>query len=158
MFVVNLYFPAVLQWYPEVNHHCPNTPIILVGTKLDLRDDKETLQKLKESRLLPNSYQGGLHLKKEIGAVKYLECSALTQRGLKAVMNEAVWAALLEVERKGAKTINYYVMYKLHNYYTLYDGTVFRSMQKTKAISPQHEVFPRCLKNFVYTEGSLYNI
>jgi len=27
------------KWFPEVSHHCPNTPVILVGTKLDLRDD-----------------------------------------------------------------------------------------------------------------------
>jgi len=39
-----------------VSHHCPNTPIILVGTKLDLRDDKETMEKLKEKRLAPISY------------------------------------------------------------------------------------------------------
>ncbi len=47
---------CVLQWYPEVSHHCPNTPIILVGTKLDLRDDKETMEKLKEKRLQPIGY------------------------------------------------------------------------------------------------------
>ena len=41
------------KWYPEVNHHCPNVPIILVGTKLDLRDDKETLEKLREKGLTP---------------------------------------------------------------------------------------------------------
>lgn len=44
------------QWYPEVRHHCPNTPIILVGTKLDLRDDKQTTDKLKEKKLSPITY------------------------------------------------------------------------------------------------------
>ena len=68
------------QWHPEVSHHCPNTPVILVGTKLDLRDDKETIEKLKEKRLAPITYQQGLQMMEEIGAVKYLECSALTQK------------------------------------------------------------------------------
>ena len=27
------------RWLPEVSHHCPKTPIILVGTKIDLRPD-----------------------------------------------------------------------------------------------------------------------
>lgn len=26
------------QWIPEIKHHCPDTPIVLVGTKMDLRD------------------------------------------------------------------------------------------------------------------------
>uniref|UniRef100_A0A8C3I2A5 Rho-related GTP-binding protein RhoG n=1 Tax=Chrysemys picta bellii TaxID=8478 RepID=A0A8C3I2A5_CHRPI len=81
-------------WYPEVRHHCPNTPIILVGTKLDLRDDKDTIEKLKEKKLTPITYPQGLAMAKEIGAVKYLECSALTQRGLKTVFDEAIRAVL----------------------------------------------------------------
>uniref|UniRef100_A0A1A8D1K3 Ras-related C3 botulinum toxin substrate 1 (Rho family, small GTP binding protein Rac1) n=1 Tax=Nothobranchius kadleci TaxID=1051664 RepID=A0A1A8D1K3_NOTKA len=82
------------KWYPEVRHHCPKTPIILVGTKLDLRDDKDTIEKLKEKKLSPIIYPQSLALAKEIGAVKYLECSALTQRGLKTVFDEAIRAVL----------------------------------------------------------------
>ena len=54
--------------------------MILVGTKLDLRDDKETIEKLKRNKMTPISYSQGLELMNEIGAVKYLECSALTQQ------------------------------------------------------------------------------
>ena len=35
------------KWHPEVSHHCPNTPAILVGLKMDLRDDPATIQALK---------------------------------------------------------------------------------------------------------------
>uniref|UniRef100_A0A3P9D6X5 Rac family small GTPase 2 n=1 Tax=Maylandia zebra TaxID=106582 RepID=A0A3P9D6X5_9CICH len=82
------------KWYPEVRHHCPSTPIILVGTKLDLRDEKDTIEKLKDKKLAPITYPQGLALAKEIDAVKYLECSALTQRGLKTVFDEAIRAVL----------------------------------------------------------------
>ncbi|XP_054257593.1 ras-related protein Rac1-like, partial [Macrosteles quadrilineatus] len=85
------------KWYPEVRHHCPSTPIILVGTKLDLREDKETIEKLKEKKLSPITYPQGLSMAKEIGAVKYLECSALTQKGLKTVFDEAIRAVLCPV-------------------------------------------------------------
>jgi len=44
------------KWYPEVRHHCPSTPIILVGTKLDLRDDKNTIDKLRDKKLQPITY------------------------------------------------------------------------------------------------------
>lgn len=82
------------KWYPEISHHCPNTPIILVGTKYDLREDPVQIEKLKERKQAPISYAQGLALAKEIGAIKYQECSALTQRGLKSVFDEAIRAVL----------------------------------------------------------------
>ncbi|KUF91923.1 hypothetical protein AM588_10004268 [Phytophthora nicotianae] len=41
------------KWLPEIRHHAPGVPFILVGTKSDLRDDEETLEKLKEKKLAP---------------------------------------------------------------------------------------------------------
>ncbi|KAH9397491.1 Ras- C3 botulinum toxin substrate 2 [Tyrophagus putrescentiae] len=35
------------KWYPEISHHCPSTPIILVGTKTDLREDPIQIEKLR---------------------------------------------------------------------------------------------------------------
>ena len=36
------------QWYPEISHHAPSTSLLLVGTKLDLREDPATIEKLRE--------------------------------------------------------------------------------------------------------------
>lgn len=93
------------KWYPEVSHHCPNTPIILVGTKLDLREDKDTIEKLKEKNMSTIQYPNGLQMAKEISAVKYLECSALTQKGLKTVFDEAIRAVLSppKIQKRGGK-------------------------------------------------------
>ena len=56
-----------------------------IGTKIDLREDKETLQILAENGQAPIKREQGQKLANKIRAVKYLECSALTQRGLKQV-------------------------------------------------------------------------
>ena len=76
------------KWCPEIAHHAPNIPIILVGTKLDLREDPETVGKLRERKMQPIMYAQGNQMAKDIGAVRYLECSALTQKGLKGVFDE----------------------------------------------------------------------
>lgn len=73
------------KWYPEIKHHCPDAPMILVGTKIDLRDDRETLTCLAEQGLSPLKREQGQKLANKVRAVKYMECSALTQRGLKQV-------------------------------------------------------------------------
>jgi len=78
------------QWYPEIDHHAPGVPIILVGTKLDLRDDESTKESLRQKRMAPIQYEQAVMVAKEIKAQKYLECSALTQRNLKSVFDEAI--------------------------------------------------------------------
>ena len=82
------------KWHPEVSHHCPGTPVVLVGNKTDLREDKEILAALKVKNKMPVTYPQGLKLAKEIRAVKYLECSAFTQKGLKKVFDEAIRATM----------------------------------------------------------------
>lgn len=46
--------------------------------------------------MLPVSYEEGQNMAQEIGAKMYLECSALTQQGLRKVFEEAIRASLQE--------------------------------------------------------------
>lgn len=85
---------SFLQWVPEITHHCPKTPFLLVGTQIDLRDDAATLEKLSKVKQRPITVDNGEKLQRELRAVKYVECSALTQKGLKNVFDEAILAAL----------------------------------------------------------------
>ena len=64
-------------------------PRPLTGTKIDLREDKESLSQLSELGLAPVKREHGQKLANKIRAVKYMECSALTQRGLKQVRTPA---------------------------------------------------------------------
>lgn len=78
------------KWWPEISHHNPSTPIVLIGTHLDLREDPETVERLREKRMQPITYEQGCQKAKEIGAQKYMECSALTQKNLKNTFDEAI--------------------------------------------------------------------
>ena len=77
-----------------MHHHCPGVPCLIVGTQIDLRDDPQVIDKLGKQRQRPIVPDQGDRLAKELGAVKYVECSALTQKGLKNVFDEAIVAAL----------------------------------------------------------------
>lgn len=68
-----------IQWVPEITHHCQKTPFLLVGTQIDLREDATTVEKLAKNKQKSISFEQGEKLAKELKAVKYVECSALTQ-------------------------------------------------------------------------------
>ena len=76
------------KWFPEVFHHCPGVPCLIVGTQIDLRDDQSVREKLARQKQAPVPEEEGRKLAQELGAVKYVECSALTQKGLKNVFDE----------------------------------------------------------------------
>ncbi|KAJ1822252.1 GTPase Cdc42 [Coemansia sp. RSA 2599] len=82
------------KWFPEVHHHCPGVPCLIVGTQVDLREDSAIKAKLAKNKQDVISADQGERLAKELKAVKYVECSALTQKGLKNVFDEAIVAAL----------------------------------------------------------------
>ena len=91
------------QWVPEITHHRPETPFLLVGTQVDLRDDGAIVEKLAKTKQKPITGENGEKLARELKAVKYVECSALTQKGIKNVFDEAILAALEPPEQPKKK-------------------------------------------------------
>jgi len=78
------------KWVPEIRFNCPETPIILAGTKVDCREDPEVLKRLTERDQSPITKEMGEALAKEIGAYAYIECSGKTQQGLKELFGSAI--------------------------------------------------------------------
>ncbi|ELK31371.1 Tudor domain-containing protein 12 [Myotis davidii] len=68
--------------------------------QIDLRDDPSTIEKLAKNKQKPITPETAEKLARDLKAVKYVECSALTQKGLKNVFDEAVSAALEPPEPK----------------------------------------------------------
>jgi GTPase SAR1 family protein len=88
------------KWTREIAHYCPNAKVVLVGTKLDLRNDPLTLAKLAGVGATPITTAQGIAKAKSVFADFYIECSALTQYNLSNVFKEAV--SLIVPERKEA--------------------------------------------------------
>merc|ERR1712013_756508 len=76
------------KWYREIRHYCPHTPILLVGTKMDIRHGISV-----EGRHMGDfaalSREDGQRLCEEINGLKYFECSAHTGVGLEELFGEA---------------------------------------------------------------------
>ena len=74
-------------WMEEVRHYCPD-PILLLGTKVDLREGAKG-----QRPTMMVSPSEGENLAEGIGAVGYRECSALAQFGVEDVFAEAARVA-----------------------------------------------------------------
>jgi small GTP-binding protein len=79
------------KWYEEINQNATGIPIIVVGTKMDMRraDDNKHVKTAE-----------GQAVATEIGAWKYMECSALTQVGLGNVFDETVRCVMASKNNK----------------------------------------------------------
>lgn len=82
------------KWRPEISHFCPKTPVILVGTKKDLRSDPHVIDDLSVSKQKPVSTEEGQQIAHLIQAQAYIECSARTREGVREVFETASLASL----------------------------------------------------------------
>lgn len=88
------------KWISEVMHFCQGVPIILVGCKLDLRNDPATIQKLAQLGQQPVSTSEGQDAADRINALTYMECSAKYNQGVREVFEAATRAALRTKEKE----------------------------------------------------------
>lgn len=85
---------TLCQWYPEMSHFCEGVPLLLICTKTDLRTDATTQSLMAAQGVGPISPAEGEKVAKEIGARRYLECSAKQGTGVREVFDAAVRESL----------------------------------------------------------------
>jgi len=87
----------ISQWYPEVLHFCPTTPIILVGLKSDLRNKRTCIDLLKTQGLTPVTTAQGQTVANKMGAM-YMECSSKEMIGVHEIFDTAIELVVAESE------------------------------------------------------------
>lgn len=96
-----------INWIPEIQDHCPNTPFILVGLKSDLRDSYPKIpKKYKKEVVRPISTSEGEALKEKIGARYYIECSSLENYHIQSVFESVTDVVLHPVDKQISQNQN----------------------------------------------------
>ncbi|KAJ9107864.1 hypothetical protein QFC19_002770 [Naganishia cerealis] len=78
------------KWAPEISHFTPTAPLLLIGTKTDLRTSATELGLMRAQGTSPVTFAEGQAMALEIGARAYRECSALTGEGVSEVFDHAL--------------------------------------------------------------------
>ena len=96
------------KWVGEIAENCQGVKLVLVALKCDLREqgtDEEQAEGVegaqKEKKEMIN-YNQGLEVARRINALRYLECSAMRNRGVNEAFTEAARVAL-SVKSNGGK-------------------------------------------------------
>ena len=94
-----------------MSYWCPNTPIVLVGTKLDERDDAERVEAIEKSKgSSAIAMEEGLQMRDKLkNVVSYMECSSLAGQGVVGVFEEAARVGLahkLEYSESNNNTVD----------------------------------------------------
>lgn len=92
-------FKNLPLWNKEVSTGRPDALKILVGTKVELRMEREAQGMVKKDKV-PVTKKKGQRMAKRLGCVEYLECSAETGQGVQEVFDAALVAAVKEIKRK----------------------------------------------------------
>lgn len=102
------------KWVGEIADNCPGTKLVLVALKCDLREQGE-----EDENAAPDAaaaaphekkpmitYDQGLEVARRIGALRYLECSAMKNRGVNEAFTEAARVALsVKKDREESKCV-----------------------------------------------------
>ena len=78
------------KWVQELRSYDTQTPILLVGTQTDLRDNQQKMQDLHKKKMRPVTQERAEQVPQYLKLIGYKECSAFTQEGLKDVFDEAI--------------------------------------------------------------------
>lgn len=94
------------KWVGEIADNCQGVKLVLVALKCDLReqgadDEVDENGQPKEKKEMIN-YNQGLEVARRINALRYLECSAMKNRGVNEAFTEAARVALA-VKPNGGK-------------------------------------------------------
>ncbi|KAI9701719.1 MAG: Rho GTPase [Bogoriella megaspora] len=86
------------KWVGEIAENCPDVKLVLVALKCDLREiQAEMLEDgnpVSEPKKPLIDYKQGLAVAERIRALRYLECSAMKNRGVNEAFTEAARVAL----------------------------------------------------------------